>query len=167
MEEEKEEKKCYRVPKKFKPILIDLIKNILIHKPEDIITFSLNYFTKKQEEIQISVINRATTYPLMITPPPPNKESKNLLSLNPKNYVKQKSNCKKETTQNIIDKIDNTHHPEAENGACLDESLLFECINFEEKEEVLNSIKDNDNSLKEKATLYYNNKYLPYKNYKN
>ena len=53
--------KKYKVPKKFKPILIDLIKEILINQPKDIIDFSANYFKIKQEESQ-SLLNQTTTY---------------------------------------------------------------------------------------------------------
>ena len=53
--------KKYKVPTKFKPILIDLIKEILINQPKDIIDFSANYFKIKQEESQ-SLLNQTTTY---------------------------------------------------------------------------------------------------------
>ena len=36
--------KEYKVPSKFKPILIDLIKEILINQPEDIISFCAEHF---------------------------------------------------------------------------------------------------------------------------
>ena len=54
------QKKEYRVPPKFKPILIDLIKEILMNQPQDIISFCVDYFKTKQDETQTN-INRVTT----------------------------------------------------------------------------------------------------------
>ena len=47
-------KRNYIVPSKFKPILTDLIKEILINQPKDIINFCEDYFKKKQEEMNKS-----------------------------------------------------------------------------------------------------------------
>ena len=49
-------KRNYIVPSKFKPILTDLIKEILINQPKDIINFCADYFKKKQEEMNKSWI---------------------------------------------------------------------------------------------------------------
>jgi hypothetical protein len=60
------QEKEYKVPPKFKPILIDLIKEILINQPEDIISFCAEHFKIKQEENQLN-LNRVTTYPILST----------------------------------------------------------------------------------------------------
>ena len=62
-ENNKNPKKEFKVPSKFKPILIDLIKEILINQPEDIISFCADYFKNKQEQLQ-SNFNRVTTFPI-------------------------------------------------------------------------------------------------------
>ena len=118
--------KNYKVPPKFKPILIDLIKEILINQPKDIIDFSANYFKIKQEEIQ-SGLNRATTYPVYINQSPTH-ESKNKLNINKKKIVSQKSTCKKDWDKPTSDnsKINDEQKDE--------ECNLFECINFDEKD---------------------------------
>ena len=150
-------KKKYKVPSKFKPILIDLIKEILINQPKDIIDFSSNYFRIKQEEIQ-SGLNRATTFPILITPVQTNG-NKNKLTINKKKITSQKSTCKKDwdKSTNEESKINNEEKDE--------ECSIFECINFEEKENVLKKIKNRDSVLKEKAGNYLNKNFLPYKNY--
>ena len=57
--------KEYKVPPKIKPILIDLIKEILIYKPEVIISFCAEHFKIKQEENQLN-LNGVNTYPILL-----------------------------------------------------------------------------------------------------
>ena len=154
-------KKHYKVPSKFKPILIDLIKEILINKPNDIIDFCANYFKIKQEELQTG-LNRTTTYPILLTTVK-NNDSNNKLSLNinKKKIVSQKSTCKKDwdNPTNEKSKINDEEKEKDE------DSNIFECINFEQKEEILNKIKNDDNSFKKKAEYYFNKNFLPFKKY--
>ena len=149
--------KNYKVPPKFKSILIDLIKEILINQPKDIIDFCANYFKIKQEEIQ-SGLNRATTYPVYINQSPTH-DSKNKLNINKKKIVSQKSTCKKDWDKPTSDnsKINDEQKEE--------ECNLFECINFDEKEKILNQIKNSDSTLKTSAEHYLNNNFLNYKKY--
>ena len=156
------QKKNYKVPPKFKPILTDLIKEILINKPQDIIGFCANYFKTKQEELQTN-LNRATTFPKIINNAQ-NNDSKNKLSINKKKLVSKKSTCKKdwEQTTNDNSQINNIEDNSQEKE---EECSIFECINFEDKEKVLNNIKNGDSSLKKKADFYYNKNFLPYKKY--
>ena len=88
------QEKEYKVPPKFKPILIDLIKEILINKPEDIISFCAEHFKIKQEENQLN-LNRVTTYPVLSTNIK-NGNSNNKLCAFKKKFVSQKSNVNKE-----------------------------------------------------------------------
>ena len=150
-------KKNYKVPSKFKPILTDLIKEILINKPKDIIDFCANYFKIKQEEIQNS-LNRSPTFPLA---PVNNNGYQKSLSISKKKIMSKKSTCKKnwEQTKDDNDQINNNTDDKEE------ESSIFECINFEEKEKVLNNIKKSDNEFKAKAENYYNNNFIPYIKY--
>ena len=147
----------YKVPSKFKPILTDLIKEILINQPKDIIDFCANYFKIKQEEIQTS-INRSTTFPLN---PANNNGYQKSLSINKKKIMSKKSTCKKnwEQTNDNNNQINNNTDEKEEDCS------IFECINFEEKEKVLNNIRKADNELKAKAEYYYNNNFIPYIKY--
>ena len=87
----KKPSKNNKVPTKFKAILTDLIKEILINKPNDIIEFCANYFKIKQEEFQIN-LNRSTTFPVA---PPNNNGFKKSLSINKKKIVTKKAHVKK------------------------------------------------------------------------
>ena len=156
-ENKKKSKKNYKVPPKFKPILIDLIKEILINQPKDIIDFSTNYFTKKQEELK-SEFERPTTYPILIIPAP-TSDNKNKLSINKKKIVSQKSSCKKDWDKPINEESKINEEKKDE------ECSIFECINFEEKEKILKKIKNSDSELKNKAGHYLNKNFLPYKKY--
>ena len=148
-------KKNYKVPPKFKPILIDLIKEILINQPKDIIDFCSNYFKIKQEEIQ-SGLNRATTFPIHVSPTK-NNDTQNKLNINKKKIKSQKSTCKKDWDK--TEKENNQIKDEEKEEEC----SIFECINFEEKEKILNKIKNGDSSLKSKAEHYWNKIFLPNK----
>ena len=78
--------KEYKVPSKFKPILIDLIKEILINQHEDIISFCADHFKNKQEQLS-SNLNRVTTFPI--------PENKNDITSNAfqKKFVSQNDKC--------------------------------------------------------------------------
>ena len=147
----------YKVPSKFKPILTDLIKEILINQPKDIIDFCANYFKIKQEEIQTN-LSRSTTFPLA---PANNNGYQKSLSINKKKIMSKKSTCKKnwEQTNDNNDQINNNTDEKEEDCS------IFECINFEEKEKVLNNIRKADNELKAKAENYYNKNFIPYIKY--
>ena len=149
--------KKYKVPTKFKPILIDLIKEILINQPKDIIDFSANYFKIKQEESQ-SLLNQTTTYTIPLNSTQ-SEDSKKKLNINKKKIVSQKSTCKKDWDKPADD------NSQLINGEKTEETSLFECINFEEKEKILNKIKNSDSSLKSKAEHYLNKVFLPNKKY--
>ena len=153
-------KKNYKVPPKFKPILIDLIKEILINQPKDIIDFCINYFKIKQEESQ-SGLNRATTFPIAITTTTPNNDSTTKLNVtvNKKKLVSQKSTCKKDWDKQENNKKNNEDEEKD------DECNLFECINFDKKEEILNKIINSDNSFKKKAEHYLKKHLIPNKKY--
>ena len=158
MEKHKSKKnKKYKVPSKFKPILIDLIKEILINQPKDIIDFSANYFKIKQEESQ-SLLNQTTTYTIPLNSTQ-SEDSKKKLNINKKKIVSQKSTCKKDWDKPADD------NSQLINGEKTEETSLFECINFEEKEKILNKIKNSDSSLKSKAEHYLNKVFLPNKKY--
>ena len=164
------QKKDYKVPPKFKPILIDLIKEILINQPEDIISFCAEHFKIKQEENQIN-LNRVTTYPILSTNIK-NGNSNNKLCAFQKKFVSQKSNVKKELVEEN-NKLQNQN----DNGFLLkdnnrdlikensEEFYIFDCINFDEKEKVLSELKLADKSypLKLQAEKYYNNNFIPNK----
>ena len=150
-------KNNYKVPTKFKSILTDLIKEILINQPQDIINFCANHFKTKQEEIQLG-INRSTTFPTMVTSSE-NNDLSNTININKKKILSKKSTCNKDWDKptNDNNKIDIDENNE--------ECSLFECINFEEKEKILKKIKDGDNQLKNKANNYYNKIFIPNKKY--
>ena len=164
------QEKEYKVPPKFKPILIDLIKEILINQPEDIISFCAEHFKIKQEENQIN-LNRVTTYPILSTNIK-NGNSNNKLCAFQKKFVSQKSNVKKELVEEN-NKLQNQN----DNGFLLkdnnrdlikensEEFYIFDCINFDEKEKVLSELKlaDKSHPLKLQAEKYYNNNFIPNK----
>ena len=164
------QEKDYKVPPKFKPILIDLIKEILINQPEDIISFCAEHFKIKQEENQIN-LNRVTTYPILSTNIK-NGNSNNKLCAFQKKFVSQKSNVKKELVEEN-NKLQNQN----DNGFLLkdnnrdlikensEEFYIFDCINFDEKEKVLSELKlaDKSHPLKLQAEKYYNNNFIPNK----
>ena len=164
------QEKEYKVPPKFKPILIDLIKEILINQPEDIISFCAEHFKIKQEENQIN-LNRVTTYPILSTNIK-NGNSNNKLCAFQKKFVSQKSNVKKELVEEN-NKLQNQN----DNGFLLkdnnrdlikensEEFYIFDCINFDEKEKVLSELKlaDKSHPLKLQAEKYYNNIFIPNK----
>ena len=164
-------KKEYKVPPKFKPILIDLIKEILVNQPKDIISFCAEHFKLKQEENQID-LNRVNTYPILSTNIK-NGNSNNKLSAFQKKFVSQKSNVKKDLVEsnneinikndNGFLNIDNNIEPSKENFE--DFNNIFDCINFEEKEKILSELKlaDKSHPLKLQAEKYYNNNFIPYK----
>ena len=164
-------KKEYKVPPKFKPILIDLIKEILVNQPKDIISFCAEHFKLKQEENQID-LNRVNTYPILSTNIK-NGNSNNKLSVFQKKFVSQKSNVKKDLVEsnneinikndNGFLNIDNNIEPSKENFE--DFNNIFDCINFDEKEKILSELKlaDKSHPLKLQAEKYYNNNFIPYK----
>ena len=164
-------KKEYKVPPKFKPILIDLIKEILVNQPKDIISFCAEHFKLKQEEDQIN-LNRVNTYPILLTNIK-NGNSNNKLSAFQKKFVSQKSNVKKDLVEsnneinikndNGFLNIDNNIEPSKENFE--DFNNIFDCINFDEKEKILSELKlaDKSHPLKLQAEKYYNNNFIPYK----
>ena len=164
-------KKEYKVPPKFKPILIDLIKEILVNQPKDIISFCAEHFKLKQEEDQIN-LNRVNTYPILSTNIK-NGNSNNKLSAFQKKFVSQKSNVKKDLVEsnneinikndNGFLNIDNNIEPSKENFE--DFNNIFDCINFDEKEKILSELKlaDKSHPLKLQAEKYYNNNFIPYK----
>ena len=164
-------KKEYKVPPKFKPILIDLIKEILVNQPKDIISFCAEHFKLKQEEDQID-LNRVNTYPILSTNIK-NGNSNNKLSAFQKKFVSQKSNVKKDLVEsnneinikndNGFLNIDNNIEPSKENFE--DFNNIFDCINFDEKEKILSELKlaDKSHPLKLQAEKYYNNNFIPYK----
>ena len=164
-------KKEYKVPPKFKPILIDLIKEILVNQPKDIISFCAEHFKLKQEENQID-LNRVNTYPILSTNIK-NGNSNNKLSAFQKKFVSQKSNVKKDLVEsnneinikndNGFLNIDNNIEPSKENFE--DFNNIFDCINFDEKEKILSELKlaDKNHPLKLQAEKYYNNNFIPYK----
>ena len=164
-------KKEYKAPPKFKPILIDLIKEILVNQPKDIISFCAEHFKLKQEENQID-LNRVNTYPILSTNIK-NGNSNNKLSAFQKKFVSQKSNVKKDLVEsnneinikndNGFLNIDNNIEPSKENFE--DFNNIFDCINFEEKEKILSELKlaDKSHPLKLQAEKYYNNNFIPYK----
>ena len=168
--DENNKEKEYKVPPKFKPILIDLIKEILINQPEDIISFCAEHFKIKQEENQIN-LNRVTTYPILSTNIK-NGNSNNKLCAFQKKFVSQKSNVKKELVEEN-NKLQNQN----DNGFLLkdnnrdlikensEEFYIFDCINFDEKEKVLSELKlaDKSHPLKLQAEKYYNNIFIPNK----
>ena len=164
------QEKEYKVPPKFKPILIDLIKEILINQPEDIISFCAEHFKIKQEENQIN-LNRVTTYPILSTNIK-NGNSNNKLCAFQKKFVSQKSNVKKELVEEnnkLQNQNDNGFLLKDNNIALFKENseefYIFDCINFDEKEKVLSELKLADKSypLKLQAEKYYNNNFIPNK----
>ena len=164
------QEKDYKVPPKFKPILIDLIKEILINQPEDIISFCAEHFKIKQEENQIN-LNRVTTYPILSTNIK-NGNSNNKLCAFQKKFVSQKSNVKKELVEEnnkLQNQNDNGFLLKDNNIALLKENseefYIFDCINFDEKEKVLSELKlaDKSHPLKLQAEKYYNNNFIPNK----
>ena len=164
------QEKEYKVPPKFKPILIDLIKEILINQPEDIISFCAEHFKIKQEENQIN-LNRVTTYPILSTNIK-NGNSNNKLCAFQKKFVSQKSNVKKELVEEnnkLQNQNDNGFLLKDNNIALLKENseefYIFDCINFDEKEKVLSELKlaDKSHPLKLQAEKYYNNIFIPNK----
>ena len=164
-------KKEYKVPPKFKPILIDLIKEILVNQPKDIISFCAEHFKLKQEENQID-LNRVNTYPILSTNIK-NGNSNNKLSAFQKKFVSQKSNVKKDLVEsnneinikndNGFLNIDNNIEPSKENFEVFNN--IFDCINFDEKEKILSELKlaDKSHPLKLQAEKYYINNFIPYK----
>ena len=164
-------KKEYKVPPKFKPILIDLIKEILVNQPKDIISFCAEHFKLKQGENQID-LNRVNTYPILSTNIK-NGNSNYKLSAFQKKFVSQKSNVKKDLVEsnneinikndNGFLNIDNNIEPSKENFE--DFNNIFDCINFDEKEKILSELKlaDKSHPLKLQAEKYYNNNFIPYK----
>lgn len=149
-------KKNVKVPTKFKSILTDLIKEILINQPQDIISFCANYFKTKQEEVQHDM-NRAITFSADVqtkeaTPAPKTNVNKKMIK-------SQKSTCKKDWNKPVND---NNIKDKEENE---EECNIFECVDFEEKEKILNRIKNGDNQLKTKAYNYYNKYFVPFKKY--
>ena len=160
--------KNYKVPPKFKPILIGLIKEILINKPKDIINFCVEHFKNEQEKMQNN-LNRVTTYPIVITNEK-NKNSSNKLNFFKKKLVSQKSNATKELVElsnenknnnGIFNKDNNIE----QNKDINPEFNIFDCINFDEKEKILSELKQTDkvHPLKLQAEKYYENNFIPYK----
>ncbi len=166
-------KKEYKVPPKFKPILIDLIKEILINKPEDIISFCSDYFKNKQEEMQNN-LSRVTTFPIIINVKSNNGSNKKRLSIIQKKFVSQKSNAKKELielSKNYNPEIKNKDNNQDEIKVIQNnneyESEIFDCINFDEKEQILSELKNTEEKhpLKFIAEEYYNDVFIPNKKF--
>ena len=166
------QKKEFKVPSKFKPILIDLIKEILINKPEDILSFCIEYFKNKQEQLQTN-LNRVTTYPILVNNKKNDNINNKLNSFQKKFISHQKSNVKKDLVELSNDlyknnlRLNNKDNNEEQIKETDEESYIFECINFDEKEKILSEIKAGDKNypLKMQAERYYNSSFIPYKKY--
>ena len=166
------QKKEFKVPSKFKPILIDLIKEILINKPEDILSFCIEYFKNKQEQLQTN-LNRVTTYPILVNNKKNYNTNNKLNSFQKKFISHQKSNVKKDLVELSNDlyknnlRLNNKDNNEEQIKETDEESYIFECINFDEKEKILSEIKAGDQKypLKMQAERYYNSSFIPYKKY--
>ena len=166
------QKKEFKVPSKFKPILIDLIKEILINKPEDILSFCIEYFKNKQEQLQTN-LNRVTTYPILVNNKKNHNTNNKLNSFQKKFISHQKSNVKKDLVELSNDlyknnlRLNNKDNNEEQIKETDEESYIFECINFDEKEKILSEIKAGDKKypLKMQAERYYNSSFIPYKKY--
>ena len=166
------QKKEFKVPSKFKPILIDLIKEILINKPEDILSFCIEYFKNKQEQLQTN-LNRVTTYPILVNNKKNDNTNNKLNSFQKKFITHQKSNVKKDLVELSNDlyknnlRLNNKDNNEEQIKETDEESYIFECINFDEKEKILSEIKAGDQKypLKMQAERYYNSGFIPYKKY--
>jgi len=100
---------------------IDLIKEILINQPEDIISFCADHFKNKQEQLS-SNLNRVTTFPM---PENKNDITSNKLNAFQKKFVSQKSNVKKELVElsNEVAKnnlgLKNKDNNEEQNALCI------------------------------------------------
>ena len=166
------QKKEFKVPSKFKPVLIDLIKEILINKPEDILSFCIEYFKNKQEQLQTN-LNRVTTYPILVNNKKNDNTNNKLNSFQKKFISHQKSNVKKDLVELSNDlyknnlRLNNKDNNEEQIKETDEESYIFECINFDEKEKILSEIKAGDKNypLKMQAERYYNSGFIPYKKY--
>jgi len=165
-------KKEFKVPSKFKPILIDLIKEILINKPEDIISFCIEYFKNKQEQSQTN-LNRVTTYPMLVNNKKNYNTNNKLNSFQKKFISHQKSNVKKDMVELSNDlfktnlRLNNKDNNEEQIKETDEDSYIFDCINFDEKEKILSELKIGEykHPLKMQAERYYNNNFIPYKKY--
>ena len=165
-------KKEFKVPSKFKPILIDLIKEILINKPEDIISFCIEYFKNKQEQSQTN-LNRVTTYPMLVNNKKNDNTNNKLNSFQKKFISHQKSNVKKDMVELSNDlfktnlRLNNKDNNEEQIKETDEDSYIFDCINFDEKEKILSELKIGEykHPLKMQAERYYNNNFIPYKKY--
>ena len=142
-------KNNYKVPKKFKPILTDLIKEILINRPKDIINFCADYFKEKKEDrdyFPVDVVNIEN-----------NGAYNKFNTINKKKITTQKSTCKKDWDQQVND---------PSKAIKKEENLsILECFDFKEKENILNKIKNTVNSLKNEADDYLRNEFIPNKKY--
>ena len=164
-------KRIFKVPSKFKPILIDLIKEILMNQPQDIISFCAEYFKNRQENLQNN-LNRVTTYPSTLTNTT-NESTNKKLNIFQKQFVSQKSNVKKELVELSNDllnnnlELNNKDNNEDIFNNINDDLNIFDCINFEEKEKILSELKkaEKDHPLKLQAEKYYNNIFIPHKKY--
>ena len=167
-----DKKKEFKVPSKFKPILIDLIKEILINKPEDIISFCIEYFKNKQEQSQTN-LNRVTTYPMLVNYKKNDNTNNKLNSFQKKFISHQKSNVKKDMVELSNDlfktnlRLNNKDNNEEQIKETDEDSYIFDCINFDEKEKILSELKIGEykHPLKMQAERYYNNNFIPYKKY--
>lgn len=165
-------KKEFKVPSKFKPILIDLIKEILINKPEDIISFCIEYFKNKQEQSQTN-LNRVTTYPMLVNNKKNDNTNNKLNSFQKKFISHQKSNVKKDMVELSNDlfktnlRLNNKDNNEEQIKETDEDSYIFDCINFDEKEKILSELKIGEykHPLKMQVERYYNNNFIPYKKY--
>lgn len=188
----------YKVPKDFQKILTDLIIEILIQNPKDIIDFCADYFQKMEKgKPKIFVTNSsidtmATTYSIPNKP----KESEQKNQSNHLGSNKRKLETQKSTRGGVIpgintgskdpflgmkdNKGNNLLFPGIQinkgNKKKEDEEktkqekkekmklLVFDCIDFTEKEQILNSIKD-ENDFPDLTNDYITHDFIPNKKY--
>ena len=167
--------KKYKVPKGFQQILTNLVTEILIAQPKDIIGFSANYFKNKEEESKPIISITSATEDSSIYKSP-NKPS--LLTVNKNKIVTQKSMTDQKanstvkkipesgtscfiSNKNVNKNLDNND----QNFLSL--KLYEECINFPDKEKILNKLKEKSvgNSCNKDIVAYISNNFLPNKKY--
>ena len=168
-------RKKYKVPKDFQQILTNLITEILMANPKDIIDFSANYFKNKEEESKpvISITSAGGDSSIYKSP---NKSC--LLTVNKNKIVTQKSmtdqkanstvkKISESSTGSFISNKNGNKNSDNNDQYFFSLKLYEECINFPDKEKTLNKLKEKSigSSYNKDIVAYISNNFLPNKKY--
>ena len=182
--------KKYSIPPGFQSLLSEFTKEILRNQPKDIVDFAVEYFKCLQQGLILDYPHRGQNIPCDFKPsipkiPPLLKNQSNVIDYqkSEEKKVEKKGEIKEEKKEEIkeekkevkkleLESLNNAPQEQKEKKSSViptlssdkaKNNLYVNCIDFDEKEQVLNKLKENQD-YKDEIENYIKNKFEPNKN---